>query len=206
MKKTVLLIAAFSIAVKLSAKVCLHENLSNKYNFKITTTLSKNEDGEDKISKITLDINGKGTTKNKQKIEVNNPGFLFSGSFENCNAVRSYITGKNKNDEVMDGDYGDFIVEDFNFDGKEDLVIKKDSGGNGGPFYEFYIDNGKGIFEKDTFLTNEVGHFPDKLDLKNKTITTYIHANAYGYNENVYQYHFSTKKWKKVRTTYRKAQ
>ena len=43
---------------------------------------------------------------------------------------------------------------------KEDFAIKKDSGGNGGPLYEFYLQNVRQKFVKDDFLTNTLEFFP----------------------------------------------
>ena len=41
---------------------------------------------------------------------------------------------------------------DLNFDGKDDIAVKFDSGGNGRPFYSFYIQNMSKKFELNAFL------------------------------------------------------
>ena len=48
--------------------------------------------------------------------------YVFSADFVNFEGSRSYITGVNKNMEVIDNNYGSFIVADFNFDKKNDFA------------------------------------------------------------------------------------
>jgi len=133
-----------------------------------------------------------------QKISFN-AGFLFEEAYQKCNTVRSYITGRNQNKEVLDYDFGDLIVADLNFDGKEDLAVKYDSGGNGGPMYNFYMQDENGQFKIDNFLTDSVGSFPRFISFKSKTITTQIHANVYQEGKKSFRYDSASKKWKLVR-------
>ena len=131
--------------------------------------------------------------------------FLFEDAYKNCNDVRSYITKQNKNMEAPDNDYGDFIVADFNFDGKDDFAIKYDSGGNAGSIYVFYIQQDNMLFKKDIFLSNHVEFFPIDIDSKSKTVTTHAHADVYGYYESVFRFNTKTKKWKMSERTYVKS-
>ena len=84
--------------------------------------------------------------------------------------MRSYITGLNKNAKALKNDYGDFIVADFNFDGKEDFALKYNANyKSSGPLYAFYIQQADGSFKNNQFLTGKVGTFPAIIDSKQKT-------------------------------------
>lgn len=187
----------------ISAKECVYADLSKKFDYKITTVKASDENNTLRTTKVYIRIFNKINKKQVQKITVN-PEYLFETAYSECSTVKSYVTGKNQKAEVVDNDYGDLIITDFNFDGREDFALKKDSGGNGGAFYEYYTQNKFGRFKKDLFLTDKIGYFPGKIDAKNKTLVTYIHANVAGYNENVFKYYPITKKWKFLKSTYRK--
>ncbi len=187
------------------AQTCRYNDLSKKYNYVVTVVKMKDTDDEQtRVKKISLQINSKANKKQIQRINIT-PEYLFQTAFQSCSAARSYITGKNKNAEADDNDYGDFIAADFNFDNREDFAVKRDSGGNGGAFYEYYIQDKRGTFKKDAFLTDQIGYFPGTIDARRKRLITYIHANAQGYNENIYKYNSTTGKWIFFKQTYRKA-
>jgi hypothetical protein len=133
--------------------------------------------------------------KQVQKILANGT-YLFSNVLKNCDFVRSYATGFNKGNEVVDNDFGDLIIADLNFDGKDDFALKKDSGGNGGPVYNFYVQN-NGKFILDKFLTEQMEFFPTRINKNNKTLTTFVHANAYQLGEHTYR--FAANKWKETK-------
>ena len=123
---------------------------------------------------------------------------LFSESiFEGTDFYRSYITGINQNKEVVDNYHGDFIVADFNFDSKNDFAIINDIGGNGGPFYSYYIQQNDNKFVLDTFLTDSMVYFPTKIDIKNRQLTTYIHAGVCWMGAHIYKLD-KTNKWKEI--------
>lgn len=79
-----------------------------------------------------------------------------------------------KSAEINEGieHYHDFIVGDFNFDGREDFAILYDLGGNAGPFYSYYFQNEAGMFNVDKTFPLNAGYFPAEIDDKNKTLTT----------------------------------
>jgi hypothetical protein len=187
------------------AQRCEQSDLSNKFNYIITTVKKKNADSaQAEISQVFLQIVGKANKKQIQQIAIK-PAHLFDDAFTDCSAARSYITGKNKDAEAEDNDFGDFIVADFNFDNREDFAVKWDSGGNGGPTYEFYTQNKSGKFQKDSFLTGKMGFFPGTIDTRRKRLITYVHADVAGYHENIYKYNPVTRKWISLKPIYRKA-
>lgn len=183
---------------------CSYINLSKKYNYKVLAIKSKNDNNDLAISHIRIKIILKANNKTVQLINIK-PGFLFDDVFKNSKVSRSFITGFNKDESIVDGDSGDFIVADFNFDGKEDFAIKDDSGGNGGPTYKYFTINETETFEEDIFLSSEVSHFPSEINAANKTIVTYVHANAAGYNENIFKFNHTTRTWKLWKSTFKKA-
>lgn len=181
------------------AQSCDYHNLSDKYDF--ATILKRFPNNEIDSCQITLQIFKKGKSKSIQTIRFGS-GWIFDSDFKNCNAVRSYQTHINENKEAQDNDFGHLIVADFNFDGLDDFAIKKDSGGNGGPTYRFYIQNGKENFVLDKYLSDTVDFFPANISVKNKTLTTLVHANAMERSKMVYKFNSTTKKWKRISHTF----
>ena len=139
-----------------NGQTCLHKNLSKSFNFNLS--LKRITESDCEISLLIID---KKTNKNIQTIKFSSD-FIFEKDYKDCSTVRSFSTEINKKLVAEDNDYGDFIVADFNFDGKEDFAIKKDSGGNGGPFYFYYLQNKKSKFIIDKFLSESenVEFFP----------------------------------------------
>ncbi|MBS1687602.1 MAG: hypothetical protein JSS96_02670 [Bacteroidetes bacterium] len=175
----------------------MHTNLSKKYNFK--ESLYRPTPGVDnEIISVTVRVIDKLSKKQIQEIIIK-PSFVFSDVFVNCNSVRSYTTGVNKNKKIIDNDFGDIIVADFNFDSKEDFALKEDSGGNSGPTYNFYIQNSNGRFVLDTFLTNQMGFFPSHINRSNRTLVASCVANAYRVCETTYKLDAKGTNWKKIK-------
>lgn len=197
---TVVFLAFYALA---HAQTCTQTALSKKFDFKITRVITATKDGaEDHMySKIIVLIFNKNKKTAIQRIVID-ADYLAEAVYQDCNNVRSYTTGKNKDIEVVDSDFGDLIIADLNFDGKEDLAIKRESGGAVGPFYEFYIQNEKNTFTKDTYLTEKMSSFPSDIDWKEKTLTTNIFATYYSSHQTVYKYNTVTKKWMLIKSQY----
>lgn len=183
----------FLISLFANGQKCTHRNLSETYNFAVELERVKDSDS----CKITLLIIDKKTSKEIQKIFINSD-FIFEKDFKDCRKIRSYSTHINDKTIDEDNDFGDLIIADINFDGKEDFAIKKESGGNGGSLYEFYLQNIGNKFIKDEFLTNTLEFFPSKIDNSKKTLTTIVHANAYQRCKMIYKYNSKLKKWKRI--------
>lgn len=197
MYKLLFMILAIFIVHTTFGQVCTHVGLSKKYNFKVS--LNRPTPGaENEIITVVLSVVDKVRKKQIQNIVIK-PTYLFSDVFVNCNSVRSYTTGLNKNMESIDNDFGDLIVADFNFDSKEDFALKKDSGGNGGPVYNFYIQNADGSFTLDNFLSEQMEFFPTRINKSNRTLITLVHANAYELAEHTYKKNVNGNKWKEIK-------
>ena len=208
MTKSILFLLLVSIggADGTPAQRCEHTDLSGKYDYVTSTAKTKDaKTGSDEISEIRLQIISKSNKKQIQDVvvEPGRPRGLFD-EFTNCSAVRSYITGKNKDADALDNDWGDLIVADLNFDNREDFAIKYDSGGNAGPAYEFYTQDKSGRFRKDLFLSNEMGFFPGTIDTRRKRLITTYHADVAHYWEEIFKFNQVTRRWIKVKSTRRK--
>lgn len=182
-----------------AARQCVYTKLSKIYTFKVSCVEIGRDGAEDMFPtrKINLYIYKKDKTL-VQQISFTAES-LFEDVFKSDSASRSYITGHNKTAAAPDYDYGDLIVADMNFDGKEDIIIKRDSGGNGGPFYDFYLQNEKGKFTLDRYLTDRIESFPAHINKQQKTIETQIHANVHQEAATVFKYNILTKKWRVVK-------
>lgn len=191
--KSYLILFLILIASAANAQSCTYKNLSKTFDFKVSYK-SKNE-----IKTISLIIIQKSTKKIFQEITYDSE-LLSEFEFKECANVRSYSTGVNKNKKNMDNDFGNLIIGDFNFDGIEDLAIKQESGGNGDPVYNYYLQKNK-KFVLDVFLTNTMKFFPSEIDKKRKTLITYVHANAYEFSKNLFLYDTNAKTWKKGKMT-----
>jgi hypothetical protein len=194
--KVIFILAFTCFSYILYGQECYHNDLSIFYDIK--TKIKRVETNPDSCI-ITVAVIDKKTKDTIQIIRLTSNS-LFADCFINCKSVRSYTTKKNLDSLVVDNDYGDLIIADFNFDGKEDIAIKNNSGGNGGPTYDFYTQNTHNHFDIDKFLTQKVGFFPCEINKKDYTLITHVHANAYQYCSTTYKHNKITNKWKEQRS------
>lgn len=178
-------------------KECIYDNLSfkNRYIINFKRIISFNDDINDSCI-INIIVQDK---KTKQKIDSINTStiYLYPSYFQKCGEVKSYITGFNKSNEVVDDLYGEFLIADFNFDQKEDLAIIKDCS-NSGNLYNFYIQNDIGLFEYDSFLTDSISYFPTEFEPKKNILIRYNRAGACGVGIHKYQLNRKSNSWKQV--------
>lgn len=180
--------------------ICEYQNLSEKYNYKISTFESGKSNNSLEAVNIAIELINKQNQK-KQKINIPlETNFLFLKGYQNCESARSYVTNINSDKEVPDNDHGYFVIADFNFDSEDDFAITIESGGNGGPIYAYYLQDTNGLFKKDAYLTNKMKFFPINIDTANKSLTTTVHASAFGYIKTTSKY--INKKWKVIECDY----
>jgi hypothetical protein len=191
-------LALIMISSILNGQTCTHVDLSNNYDFISNIERYKINDGPDSCI-ITVNIICKKTNHNVHTIIITD--FLLSdSSYINCNNIRSYITQKNQNNVVIENDYGDIIIADINFDNKEDIAIKKEDGGNGGPVYVFFIQKDDSFFEYDKYLSEIMQYYPEKINKNKKTLTTFVRANTYQNCRTIFKYNQKKNRWKKIKT------
>jgi hypothetical protein len=182
---------------------CLHQDLSKKFDFSSRIErINISPDLPDSCL-ISITVINKQTKKPAQVISISST-FLIDSAFSQCTFVRSFSTGKNNSVQAFDNNFGDLVIADLNFDHKEDIAVKKESGGNGGPAYNYYIQNSDGNFVLDKFLSELMIYFPIEIDQARNTLKTEVHANAYEYCESTYKLNRAGNKWNKVRKRFLK--
>ncbi len=172
--------------------VCNHTNLSVQFDFTTSLTRFYVDEFHD-FCVVEVAITNKLTKKTLQTIQYSSVDF-FEVVLKRCDFVRSYQTHTNDTTLVVDNNYGDLVVADFNFDQKDDFAIIKNSGGNSGTEYNFYVQDNNRQFTLDKFLTSEMLFFPE-IHSVNKTLVTYSHAGVCHAGEHIYQYNSKTNKW-----------
>ena len=166
--KILFILFLFSYTCKCFGQTCIHDDISNHYNFKTNISRYKLAGTQDScIIKITIIKKEDGKPIQTIKITSN---YLFDSTYFDCNAKRSYMTLKNVKAVAQDNDFGDIIIADFNFDTLEDIALKNSSGGNGGPTYNYYLQNGVGKFVLDNYLSNTMEFFPLFINKKKENI------------------------------------
>lgn len=174
---------------------CTYQNLSKNFDIKALfnryISIAETRDSFsvkliliDKTSKVSFD-----------SIELYSY-YYYQTVFKDCKNVMSYITKFNIKKDIVDNNYGDIIVADFNFDNKEDIAVINDSGGNAGPLYSFFIQSKDRKFIKDAYLTESLEFFPSEINKNKKTLTTYVHAGVCGLGEHIYTFDVNKNCWK----------
>lgn len=176
---------------------CSHAGLSNKYDFKRKIVRKELPNRLDSYL-ITITVSSKSTKQVIQTVEVKS-NYLI-GSYSACKNVRSYETGLNQNEEVIDNDYGDLVIADFNFDQKFDFAVKREEGTYTGPIYNYYIQQESGSFKIDTYLSETVLWFPSDFDAENKILKTSV-PSAVGVHVATYKFNPLNGVWKLTNKT-----
>lgn len=180
-----------AVSIYTTAQNCVQKNLSNNFDFSSKVMRAKKDATIDSTT-ITITVTDKKSNKS-QTIRYGS-NWLFKSDFSDCNNMRSYITSQNLKKDPEE-DFGDMIIADLNFDGRDDIALKYDSWGNSGPLYYYYIQDSSGKFNRNEFLSDEMGLFPTKIDSKNKLLVTYGHAGVEQVGEHVYALNTRSNKW-----------
>lgn len=192
MKKRLFTLFAFIYFTFSNAQNCIDFDLSNIYDFD-TMLISKDKQDLGK-AEIIIGIYDKTKLKKVQTIKIESEFILKSKSFKECRNNKKFSA--NTFLKSNENDFGDLIVADLNFDGKEDVAVKREEGGNGGPIYDFYIQSEDGQFILDKYLSTEMLYFPDFIDNKIKTLHVYVRVNNLTEEGITYSYSETSKKWK----------
>lgn len=175
----------------LSDVICEQERLSNQFDLTIE---AKHYDGiTSPIDSCTL----------KVVIRRKSSGFImdsivlfnvpnFRDVFKDCNSMKSFTTGFNSSMQIVDNYFGDMVIADLNFDTLDDIAIIDDTGGNGGSEYLYYTQTQDKKFKLDKFLTDSMTYFPQKIDNKKHSLTTFVHAGACCLGKHVYHLNADT--------------
>jgi hypothetical protein len=192
----VLTISFIFLLISTFGQSCIHDDLSRTLRIK---TWVQRKPGDSIIAyncPVKVTIFDKASKKSLQEISFT-AASLYDRSFSKCNWVRSYSTGKNRNAEIWDTDFGDIVVADFNFDTREDIAIKSYDEMSG-TYYRFYLQEKDGLFKPDSFLTDSMSLVPTYFNKTKRTLTTYQRAGARD-AEMIYRLDVRTNKWRMIR-------
>jgi len=192
--RTSIIITTLLFFFQVYAQKCVHSNLSKEYDFKTSLIRETKNNELSNECEVVINIINK-TTKTGQIIKFHSD-WMLNGDYKDCKTVRSYTTKFNHKAVAQDNDFGDLIIADFNFDEKDDIAIKAESGGNGGPLYKFYLQENNKNFVEDKYLSNIVTFFPVDINAKSKTLKTKVYANAYEQQETIYKANKINGNWK----------
>lgn len=176
---------------------CDHNELSRQFditvNFKRYTDTIEKQDS----SFLTLYIKDKNSKSVIDSVNIISLSY-YSFMFTSCDSVTSYSTKFKADREIVDNYFGDIVVADLNFDGKDDIAVINDGGGNSGPLYGFYTQTSNKRFVIDRFLTDSVAYFPDRIQKSKRRLITWGRAGACCAGEHIYQLDKTTNQWKHI--------
>jgi len=182
MQKIILLIAALVLTCAgstIAQKTFLHTNLSPYFNYKLVVNKFTDKVDNYEIGRVTsvdVFIITKGNNQEVQHITIDTDSTVMYNAYTSNLATTSYITGKMIEGIGQDGEYGDFVVMDINFDGREDFAVKVDVSASAGAMYQFYTMQPDGKYKLDQLLSN-ISYFPINIFPDRKEIQVYSHGN-----------------------------
>jgi hypothetical protein len=177
-------------------QTCVHDDLSRT--LRVTTRIHRKAGDSDITHNWPIEVTIIDKVSKKTIQVISFIATLYPEDFSKCSWARSYSTGKNRNAEVMDTDFGDIVVADFNFDSREDIAIKSDNE-NGGTYYRFYIQGKDKLFKLDSFLTDSMSIIPTYFNRAKMTLTTFQRAGARYEGEQIYRLDTRKNKWSLIR-------
>ncbi len=176
-------------------QTCFHTGLSKSFRIQ-TTRLKQSATSSDPHSVVFVTIINTDGTDTLLSTAIRSWN-LFSDAYVDCNAVRSYSTGHQQYKDAPDNDFGDIVVADLNFDGADDIAIKRDSGGNSGPTYDYYLSkDGQLLF--DEYLSHVMEFFPDEIVPSNRTLVTQVHLSALEESRMTYLLNEEGNTWERI--------
>ena len=174
-----------------TAQNVVDSTTSTNFNFLILIK-SKDKNALGK-AEIIVKVIDKRTEVETQTIKFASDFILKSESFIQNRNNRCYPA--NVTIVSNENDCGDLIVADLNFDGREDLALKREEGGNGGPRYNYYLQTQSGNFIFDEYLTNEMSYFPDFINSQENTLHVTVRVDSRSEEGITYKYENSRKVW-----------
>lgn len=124
--------------------------------------------------------------------------FYDDDVFAGCDNARSYTTGHGTQQQVYNGYQGDIIVADLNFDHLDDIAVISDVGFTGNALYHYYIQTTNRQFVPETFLTDSVAYFPEKIDAIRQQLVTRVPAGVCCLGVHTYQLGNANRQWKQI--------
>jgi len=182
------------------AKSCYFNKLSRQYSFQLITDESKQIPNHP-ITTVDVVISRKSNNHIVQTLS-----FIQENTHlpkYDCSS-RSYLTHYQTSKRVVAGNYGNFVIGDFNFSGKEGIAIASEVTKGQAQLYKFYFQNNKGRWvEKTNFVTPNRDAFayvfPAKINAKHKTLV--FNGQSGKKHPTFLTYHLNEKsgKWQQIK-------
>lgn len=172
--------------------LCRYTKLSEEFDFALAVDMDTA--GNEVPVRIYLKVISKANGETLQTLIIEEPDMIYN-AFD-C-VGRSYSTGHNADELIVDDNSGDIVVADLNFDEKEDFGLAKNNGFH--VYYHFYLQDENGNFEFNKYLTTNLMGFPNKIDSIGQTIETLNRWSYHGVVYNTFKYNKTTGKYKEIR-------
>lgn len=174
---------------------CVYKDLSHKYDFHLK--FFRVRENKDDYEKIVFKVVILNKISSRIVDSISATTFCSLHFFDNCMNARSFITGASKDRAVIDGDHGDIVVADFNFDSREDIAIVNDCMSNAGRRYNFYLQDRNGRFYIDSYLTDKVSFFPE-INNEERTLVRWLRNGVCGSREDTYRFDIENGVWRRI--------
>lgn len=190
---------SFRKSKKLSIETfkCSYSELSEQFDLSFRATHFGNVNSRFHKSVLQIKVSEKGAMEVLDTIWISSMK-LYDFMNRSCDSVTSYTTNFHSDRVSMDNYFGDLVITDLNFDGRDDIALIEDGGGNGGPFYGYYIQSKIGKFRRDSFLSDSMTFFPSEINKHRQQLITYVHAGACCVGKHVYQFNRARNSWRQI--------
>ncbi|WP_276485516.1 XAC2610-related protein [Paraflavitalea pollutisoli] len=124
--------------------------------------------------------------------------FYNDDVFAGCDNARSYTTRHQADREIYNGYQGDIIVADLNFDHLDDIAVISDVGFTSNALYHYFVQTTGRKFVADTYLTDSVAYFPEKIDPLRQQLVTRVPAGVCCLGIHTYQLGNANRQWQQI--------
>ncbi len=177
-----------------SANALRYNNLSDQFDIAISIKVNTEENLNFDSTYLKISLFEKGAQNSLQTFRKNH-FWIWDEIFMDQDNARSYSTHFNEHNIAIDGDYGDVVVADLNFDGLDDFAVIYDSGINTGPSYYYYFQRPNKTFYRQVYLSETMLYFPTVIDSTNKRLITRVRSGVRHVGETTYQYNSKKDSW-----------
>lgn len=177
-----------------SANALRYNNLSDQFDIAVSIRVNTEENPDFDSTYLKISVFEK-ESKNCIQVIRKKHFWIWDKLFITENNARSYSTHFNEHDIAVDGDYGDVIIADLNFDGLDDFAVIYDAGLNTGPSYYYYFQRPNKTFYRQVFLSETMLYFPTVIDKENKRLITRVRSGVTHIGETTYQYNPKKESW-----------
>lgn len=177
---------------------CAFKDLSANFDFTVTINWAENDFDMPFAGSIQVEIVGKNSRSEVQIVMIQSEFMAVIFDSFSCANKRSFYTGINADEEIIDNNWGNFIVRDFNFDNREDFAVKV-ADNNVGSLYAYYVQHDGG-FRRADYLSDQVGLMIDSFDVNTLQAYRSAPAGCCKMIHYTYQYIRANQDWALIKT------